>query len=141
MKLIKKFTEHLFCVYTVSAMLFLLLNIAIEGTLEDTGISTKAYLLVFAFAIGFALADLVYQAKMISSFGVRLACHFVIVTASAFVFLYLPNMPGASSSSKLLMLLLFALLYWICMAVYLAFARLKKQAEPEKAEYKSVFKK
>ena len=141
MKLLKKFTDHLFCVYTVSAMLFLLLNIAIDGTLEDTGISTKAFLLVFVFAISFALANLLYASKMISSFGVRIACHFVIVTASACLFLYLPNMSGATSSSKLLMLLLFALLYWICMAVYLAFARIKKQADPKKSEYKSVFKK
>ncbi len=141
MKVLKKFADHLCRVYTISAMLFLLLNIAIDGTLEDTEIITKAYLLVFVFAIGFALANLIYGSKTISSFGVRLVCHFVVVTASAFLFLYLPNMPGASASSKLIMLLLFVLLYWICMSVYLAFAKVIKKAEPPKSEYKSVFKK
>ena len=82
MKVLKKFADHLCRVYTISAMLFLLLNIAIDGTLEDTEIITKAYLLVFVFAIGFALANLIYGSKTISSFGVRLVCHFVVVTAS-----------------------------------------------------------
>ena len=136
MKLIKKFADHLCRIYTISAMLFLLLNIAIDGSLEGTAITTKSYLLVFAFAVGFALANLIYTAN-ISSFGVRLGCHFVIVTASA----YLPSNAGVTASSKLLMLLFFAVLYWICMAIFLAFARVKKQAEPKKSEYKSVFKK
>jgi hypothetical protein len=140
MKLLKKFADHLCRVYTVSAMLFLLLNLAIDGTLEGTIINTQAFLLVFVFALGFALADLVYTADF-ASFGVRLSCHFVIVTASAFLFLYLPGNFAASSSSKLLMLLLMILLYWICMAIYLAFARVKRKTTPQKPEYKSVFKK
>ncbi|MBQ7397466.1 MAG: hypothetical protein IJW09_01410 [Clostridia bacterium] len=140
MKLIKKFADHLCRIYTISAMLFLLLNIAIDGSLEGTAITTKSYLLVFAFAVGFALANLIYTAN-ISSFGVRLGCHFVIVTASAYLLLYLPSNAGVTASSKLLMLLFFAVLYWICMAIFLAFARVKKQAEPKKSEYKSVFKK
>ena len=140
MKLIKKFADHLCRIYTISAMLFLLLNIAIDGSLEGTAITTKSYLLVFAFAVGFALANLIYTAN-ITSFGVRLGCHFVIVTASAYLLLYLPSSAGEPASDKMLMLMLFAVLYWICMAIYLAFARVKKQAEPKKSEYKSVFKK
>ena len=43
MKLIKKFADHLCRIYTISAMLFLLLNIAIDGSLEGTAITTKSY--------------------------------------------------------------------------------------------------
>lgn len=140
MKVVKSFSNHLCRVYTISAMLFLLLNLAIAGTLENTIINARSFLLVFLFAVGFAVANVIYMAKF-SSAGVRLALHFVLVTLSAFLFLCLPANTSGGASGKIVILIVMILLYWMCMAVYLAFARVKQKVDPPKTEYKSVFKK
>ena len=140
MKTVKRFVNHLCWVYTISAMLFLLLNLAIAGTLANTIINAQAFLLVFVFAVGFALANVIYTAKWASS-GLRLALHFVLVTLSAFLFLCLPANTAGGSSGKIIILIVMVLLYWICMAVYLAFAQVKRKIDPPETEYKSVFKK
>ena len=140
MKTIKRFFNQLCWVYTISAMLFLLLNLAIAGSLENTLINAQSFLLVFVFAVGFALANVIYTARFASG-GLRLALHFVLVTLSAFLFLCLPANTAGGASGKIVILIVMVLLYWICMSVYLAFARVKKKAEPPKTEYKSVFKK
>lgn len=140
MKTVTRFFDHLCRVYTISAMLFLLLNLAIAGTLENTIINARSFLLVFLFAVGFALANMIYTAKFASS-GLRLALHFLLVTLSAFLFLCLPSNTSGGASGKIVILLVMVLLYWIGMAIYLAFARVKQRIDPPKAEYKSVFKK
>ncbi len=140
MKAVKNFFDHLCRVYTISAMLFLLLNLAIAGTLENTIINARSFLLVFLFAVGFALANVIYTAKF-SSAGLRLALHFVLVTLSAFLFLCLPAKTSGGASGRIVILIVMILLYWIGMAIYLAFARVKQKIDPPKTEYKSVFKK
>lgn len=140
MKTVKNFFDHLCRVYTISAMLFLLLNLAIAGSLENTLINARSFLMVFLFAVGFALANMIYTARF-SSAGLRLALHFVLVTLSAFLFLCLPSNPSGGASGRIVILLVMILLYWMCMAIYLAFARVKQKIDPPKTEYKSVFKK
>ena len=50
MSSVHKFLRQLCTVYTVSAMLLLLLNLAGAGTLTDKVIEVKAFLMVFPFA-------------------------------------------------------------------------------------------
>jgi hypothetical protein len=140
MKTVKHFFDHLCRVYTISAMLFLLLNLAIAGSLEHAIINARSFLLVFLFAVGFALANLIYTASF-SSAGVRLVLHFVLVTLSAFLFLCLPAKTPGGASGQIVILLVMILLYWIGMSIYLAFARVKQKIDSPKTEYKSVFKK
>ena len=140
MKIVKSFFDHLCRVYTISAMLFLLLNLAIAGTLENTHINAQAFLLVFLFAVGFAAANMIYTSSFATG-GVRLTIHFVLTTLSAFLFLCLPSNPSGGNSGKIVILLVMILLYWIFMSIYLALSRAKKKSEPAKTEYQSVFKK
>lgn len=126
--------------YTVSAMLFLLLNLAIKGSLSNTYINARSFLLVFVFALFFALANVIYALPKLSH-GLRLALHFVIVVGSLYLFLYLPSGAGTATSGKLLILFLVTLLYWLIMGVYLALARAVRASKPQKNEYQSVFKK
>ena len=99
MKTVKSFFDHLCRVYTISAMLFLLLNLAIAGTLENTIINARSFLLVFLFAVGFALANVIYTSQF-STAGLRLAMHFVLVTMSAFLFLCLPAKTSGGASGR-----------------------------------------
>jgi amino acid permease len=55
--------------------------------------------------------------------------------------LCLPANTSGGASGKIVILIVMILLYWMCMAVYLAFARVKQKVDPPKTEYKSVFKK
>ena len=120
MKTVKRFFDHLCWVYTISAMLFLLLNLAIAGSLEDTLINAQSFLLVFVFAVGFALANVIYTAKFASN-GVRLALHFVLVTLSAFLFLCLPANTAGGASGKIVILIVMVLLFAFPVAVGVLF--------------------
>lgn len=140
MKWMMKLARQTCCVYTVSAMLFLLLNLAIKGSLSNTYINARSFLLVFVFALFFALANVIYTLPK-PSHGLRLALHFVIVVGSLYLFLYLPSGAGTATSGKLLILLLITLMYWLFMGVYLALTRTIRTQKAQKNEYQSVFKK
>ena len=128
--------DHTCRVYTVTAMLMLLLNLS-----EDAVLSAPAFLRVFWFALSFALADVLYISLQTRKF-LRSMIHFVFVVVGAFVFLYLPGADHARASTKLIMLLAIALVYWVAMALYWVVCSLFRKAVPEqKTEYKSVFKK
>lgn len=132
----KKLLDHTCRVYTVTAMLMLLLNLS-----EDTLLSAPAFLRVFWFALSFAFANVIYSMTKMRK-GVRLLIHCAFVVAGAFVFLYLPVARDTRASMKLVMLLLVALIYWVSMALYWVVSTLFRKAAPEpKPEYKSVFKK
>ncbi len=140
MKQMIKFARQTCCVYTIFAMLFLLLNLAIKGSLSNTYINARSFLLVFVFALFFALANVIYTLPGIAH-GLRLALHFAIVAGSLYLCLYLPSGAGTATSGKLLILLLIVLMYWLFMGVYLALARTIRAHQPQKNEYQSVFKK
>ena len=134
----KKLLDHTCRIYTVTAMLFLLLNLS-----GDEPLYAPAFLRVFWFALSFALANVIYLLPGWSR-GIRLFVHFCLVTAGAFVFLYLPAAKTLSStaSMKLIMLIVIALVYWLGMALYWMILSFARKAKPEpKKEYKSVFKK
>ena len=132
----KKLMDHTCRVYTVTAMLMLLLNLS-----DDAVLSAPAFLRVFWFALSFALANVVYGWTQTRKF-LRLMIHFLLVVVGAFVFLYLPVAEHATASTKLIMLLAVALVYWVMMALYwVACSLFRKTAPEQKTEYKSVFKK
>ena len=140
MKWMIKFARQTCCVYTVSAMLFLLLNLAIEGSLAQTYINARSFLLVFVFAMFFALANAVYALPGLAH-GLRLLAHFVLVVGSLYLCLYLPSGAGTATSGKLLILMLLLVMYWLFMGLYLAMSRTIRARQPKKTEYQSVFKK
>lgn len=140
MRVLLKFLRCLCAVYTVTSLVFLLLNMAIAGSVENTVIRPDAFLLMLPFAAGLALAGLVYSAHRIS-FALRLTAHFAVCTLSAFVFLYLPAGTGAGASMKFVMFLLTVLVYWIIMGPYLALTAKTRRNEGKTAQYQSVFKK
>lgn len=136
-----KFLNHTCRVYTITAVLLLLLQIAIAGNAEQTVIRPEAFLLVLPFACGFALADLLYTWKGAPHIA-RLLGHFIMVVLSAFLFLYLP-MAGAENvtSQKLTFLVILAAAYWICMLPYLIVVSIVKRKKNATTEYQSAFKK
>ena len=140
MKSLLRFFRYLCMAYTVTSLLFLLLNLAIAGSLENTVIHTESFLLVFPFAAGVALASLVYGAKQ-TSHGLRLVLHFAMCALSAFFFLYLPAGTGAGAGMKFLMFLLIALVYWLVMGPYLAFTAKTRHRAAAAQDYQRVFKK
>ena len=140
MKWMIKFARQTCCVYTVSAMLFLLLNLAIEGSLSETYINARSFLLVFVFAVFFALANAVYALPK-PTHGLRLLAHFALVVGSMYLCLYLPSGAGTATSGKLLILMLLVVMYWLFMGIYLVLARTARARRPQKSEYQSVFKK
>ena len=140
MKLLSKFFYVLCAAYTVTAMLMLLFNLALAGGFEGTVIRPAAFLLIFPFALCLSLACLVYEAKTLPA-AFRLGVHFVICTGAAYLLLYLPTNASASGAGRLIMLCLFALLYWLCMGIYLGIASACRKGEKPSEEYHSVFKK
>jgi hypothetical protein len=119
MKLIGKLFDHTCRVYTITAVLFLLLQMAIAGGADETVIRPEAFLLILPFAVIFALADLIYLSPRIA-LALRLLIHFVFVVAGACAFLYMPMMGADSPSSSVLTAVFgFAVAYWVCMVPYL----------------------
>lgn len=139
-KVTAKFLNHTCWVYTITAVLLLLLQMAIAGSAEETVIRPEAFLLVLPFACGFALANLVYTWKDIP-YVVRLFIHFVMVVMWAYLFLYLPIASENASSSKLTFVLILAAAYWICMLPYLIVVSIVKRKKNATTEYQSAFKK
>ena len=132
---------HQFCaIYTVSALLLLFLNLIMAGSLAQSTINARAFMLLFLFALLFALANLALTISRIA-YALRVLLHFALVLTGGFCFLYLPNNIAAASSGKLLMLLLMAVLYWIVMGLYLAFSAKRRALEKEAgaASYRSVY--
>lgn len=140
MKTVLKFFDHLCRVYTVTAVLFLLLNLAVAGNAENTVIRPEAFLLVLPFAAGFSLANVFYGAIKLPH-ALRLIVHFLTVTVCAYLFLYLPAGTGASTGMKFLMWLIVALIYWLFMGGYLMIGTVYRRSKPSEREYRSVFKK
>ena len=140
MKQFSKFSHILCAVYTVTALLLLLFNLALSGGFEGMVIRPAAFLLIFPFAACIALATLFYNGKGAGS-ALRLCMHFIVCTGAAYLLLYLPTNRAASASGKLIMLVLFALLYWICMGIYLAISSAAKKSTAASEEYHNVFKK
>ena len=140
MKLLLKFWCHLCAAYTVTSVLFLLLNLMISGSFDNTVIRPESFLLLIPFAAGIALAGVLYAAKALTH-AWRLVLHFAACTLSSYLFLYLPSGTGASGGMKLLMLLLIVLVYWIVMGAYLALTAKMRRDRTNKTEYQSVYKK
>lgn len=99
-------------VYTVTALLLILLNLMIAGSLSATVIDAGAFLWVLAFAVCFALANELGRASFLPRWGGRML-HFLLVILGAFLFLYLPNGRGTTASGKLIMVCIMVTLYWI----------------------------
>lgn len=134
----KKLLDYTCRIYTIAAMLFLLLNLS-----GDEPLYAPAFLRVFWFALSFALANMIYLQPKWGK-GIRLFVHFFVVTAGAFVFLYLPaaNDMDSSASMRLIILIVIALIYWISMSLYWMVQSFARKATPKpQKEYKSVFKK
>lgn len=140
MKSLLKFFHRLCVVYTVTSLVFLLLNLAITDSFENAVIRPDAFLLILPFSAGIALAGVLYAARSMPH-ALRLVLHFVTCTLSAFLFLYLPAGTGAGSGMKFLMLLLIALIYWMVMGPYLALTAQSRNRTNQSQEYRSVFKK
>ena len=140
MKLLAKFFRVLCAVYTVTAMLFLLLNLAMAGSFDGVIIRPNAFLLIFPFSAAIALASLLYVLKGIHR-TLRQLLHFVLCVGAAYLFLYLPVNADASTSGKFIMLLFFTAVYWAFMGGYLAATSSRRQKNASREEYKSIFKK
>ena len=132
---------HQFCgIYTVSALILLLLNLMISGTLAESIINAKAFLLLFLFALAFAFANVLLRVSGIPYAG-RVALHFVIVLLGSYCCLYLPNNAASASSGKLMMLLIMVVVYWAIMGLYLARSAKHRALEGKKdaGAYHSVY--
>ncbi len=143
MKLLKIWGQHFCTVYTISALILLLFNLALEGGTDNVAVNMKLFLLLFLFAAAFAAADVVYLCTSWSHAG-RVLVHFLVVTLSAFLILYLPS--GATmggNAMKLLMFVVIAIVYWPPMGIYLWITAAKRRTKPseQKPEYKNVYKK
>lgn len=127
-------------VYTLTALLLLLLRLAMAGSFDNTVIRPGAFLLILPFSAGVALAAALYRWQTVSH-ALRLTGHFVICVLCAFLFLYLPYAASSGASGKLLALLGLCLLYWALMGIYLALTAKRRAAQRTGSEYRSVFKK
>ena len=117
-------------VYTMTALLLILLNLMIAGTLSDTVIDTGAFLWVLAFALCFAIANAVQHVPSMPRWG-GILLHFTLVTTGAFLFLYLPNNRGTTGSGKLMMVCILVVLYWIGMGAWMGIRVLARKLRGE----------
>ncbi len=145
MKIWIRYFHQICTIYTISALLLLLLNVALGNSPTRTTINTAAFLWLIVFAAVLAAANLcLVEGKF--SYPARVVLHCLLTVAGAFCLLYLPSSQGSASSGKLMMLLLMLLLYWIVMALYLVLvprkARTVERTEASKKEaepYRSLF--
>lgn len=141
MKILLKFIDVLCRVYTVTAVLMLLVLLMLAGSFDALGgINPKSFLLMLPFAAGVALASVIYTMQQ-PTHGIRLALHAVLCVLSTYLFLYLPSGTDGSTGMKFLMLLLIVLIYWLVMGVYLALTAASRRAKPSEEPYQNVYKK
>ncbi|MBQ8719181.1 MAG: hypothetical protein IJY66_07940 [Clostridia bacterium] len=140
MKTLVKYLHQLCGVYTVSVLLLLLLNIALGSSMTQTTVNTAAFLWLFLFASLLAAANLQLLLCRFSYVG-RVVLHCLIAVGSCFCFLYLPTNVKAAASSKLLMLVLMLIVYWVIMALYLVLRPKTDEHTATKAAapYRSMF--
>ena len=140
MKLLWKWIDHTCRIYTVTSILLLLLQPTVTGSFEQALIEPVKFLMLLPFAVGIALANLVYGCKA-ASHALRLIAHFVLCVLSSFLFLYLPGNAQASASGKFLIVLFLIVLYWVVMGIYLLCTRASRRKQDDRPQYQSVFKK
>ncbi len=140
MKLLWKLIDHSCRTYTVTSVLFLLLQPCVTESFDQTLIEPASFLMILPFSVIVALANLLYRSKMVSH-AVRLTAHFVLCVMSAFLFLYLPGNAQTSTSGKFLIVLFLSVLYWVLMGVYLICSSVRRSKQPSKMEYQNIFKK
>ena len=123
--------------YTVIALLICFI---LTGIADKVAISSISFLLIFPFSVCFAAANELLRTERLNGL-LKFVFHAVLTIGGFFCFLYLPAFSGNGGASSLVVLAVFALLYF---AVYGAIAlfrsRWKKQLRME-ADYKPQFSK
>ena len=140
MKSLVKFFNGICYVYTATALVLLLLRLAVAGSFENTLIRPQAFLLILPFAVGMSALGLLYRFERVP-FGLRLVMHYAASVACAFLFLYLPTGALSSASGGFLAVILMSLLYWMIMGAYLALDKARARRVRSQTEYQSVFRK
>ena len=135
---------HQLCgVYTVAALLLLLFNLALGSSMTQTTVNSAAFLWLFLFAAFLSAANLQLRLCSFALIG-RVLLHCFVTVGGGFCFLYLPTNTKAVASSKLLMLLLMLVAYWVVMALYLVLRPKESRAahggkDRGSEPYRSVF--
>ena len=139
--MMKKFIRfwHQTCsIYTVSALLLLLFNLMISGTLSRSVINANAFLLLFLFAVIFTCANFILGVDRLH-YALRVLLHFALTVTGVYAVLYLPLNSSAATSGKLMMLFLMMLVYWIAMGIFLAVRAGVRKVERKEDTYTGVF--
>ena len=140
----KDYAKHIAlwsCVYytttTFVIMLFyLILNKDLSG-----GLQAVALVCALPFSVCFAAANTLYRHSKLQKW-LRVLLHYTLTVGGAFICLYLPNKdPQQSSSTALVLFVVFTVLYVLIMGSVLAvYARIHR-VQRDEAHYESVYKK
>jgi len=103
----------------------------------DTYIVPVKFLMIYPFAIVMALGNLVIKAKSIK-IGAKTGLHCAMTILGAYTFLILPN---KNTSNTFVILLAFAIIYFIIAAPILTVRCIKLKKAEQQAPYKSMFSK
>ena len=139
---VKNFIKKLLidsCVYFSAIMLIYIIIAAIINVQEATLLlDASRVVLFFVFACLFSAANSVYRIKTISG-GLRLLCHFLIVTFAFYTCLILPL--SLRPASVFVGLVLFAILYFAVFGIYTAIASRYRANKESHQQYTTQFKK
>lgn len=116
--LLRRFLNSACRIFTVCALLLCMIQLATATDSADveTVISPFSFIMLFPFALCLACAGIIRGLDKISS-AAGLAAHFVLTTAGACLFIFLPAGVFAASRTALVILFAYLIVYVLAMLV------------------------
>ena len=138
MKLSILFKKSLVSACYVFCVLVILSSLLLICFYDGMGVNPVSVSLVYPFLFAVSFANNIVKHTNLKS-GIKLVSHFSLVTLSLILFIYLPHSPNLLGGTKLIVFVLYVILYIIGASLYLALTSRKKRKTDKKSEYKKVF--
>lgn len=129
-------------IFTVLVALYSLINLALYGSDSDSylALSSLRVFLFFPFSLAVSFANSLFEVRSLDGW-LKVALHFIITMAAAFLCLVLPISADTTPSAMLMGMFLFLLLYVLVAAVLGILRSRRKREENAKQDYAPVYRK
>jgi hypothetical protein len=124
--------------FTALTVLYSLLMICIYDTSEGINMSAITVFNFFPLSFFISIANSCLKSKKLSGVS-KLFIHFVIVTLSIILFIFIPHGGGISSGSAMLLFTAYVFIYFVAVLIYNLLRKRKKALNDKKTEYKKVY--
>lgn len=120
------------------SVIILLYSLIVITFMEGMGLEPWSVFLFFPLSFGFSLANGIVRCVSLKN-GLKITSHFIIVTLSLVLFVYIPRCKTLSAGTAMIIFALYLLAYAVFATVYLLRCSKKRKAIDRNTEYKKVY--